>query len=208
MRLDALSEMQYDALREVGSIGAGHAATALSQLVDHRVELGVPELQILAVTEIPMLFGGSEQLVAAVYDRLLGDLSGSVVLLLDRGSALALVDLLRNRAVGTTRSLGADEGALVTHAASLLIAAYIQSIARLTDVSLLPGRPAFALDMVGAILQAVATEAGLKADDALVIRTEFRSDESSEEEQVVDVFLFFLPDAESLEILLGRLGVS
>lgn len=208
MRPDSLSELQYDALREVGSIGAGHAATALSQLVDHRIDLGVPTLELLAVTEIPTVFGGPEQLVAAVYTRILGDLGGSVLFVLDRSSALGLVDLLHNHRIGLTKSLGADEEALVTNAATILIAAYLASIGRLADLSVLPGRASMAFDMVGAILEAVAVEIGLTADDALVIRTEFVSDEASEGENSVDAYLFFLPDERSLETLLGRLGVS
>ena len=39
MNLDNLSEIQLDALRETGSIGAGHAATALSQLVGHGIQI-------------------------------------------------------------------------------------------------------------------------------------------------------------------------
>ena len=208
MRLDTLSEIQYDALREVGSIGAGHSATALSQLVDHRVVLGVPTLEVLSVTEIPTLFGGPENLVAAVYDRLLGDMSGNILFMLDRPSALAFVDLLRNRDVGTTRSLGADEKALITHSASVIISAYLAAVAWLADLNVLPGRPAFAFDMVGGILEAVAMEIGLSADEAVVIKTEFLSDDAEEGEEIVDAYVLFLPDPPSLETLLGRLGVS
>jgi len=58
MRFDTLSEMQIDALRETGSIGAGHAATALSQLVGHAISIDVPTLEVLDVGEVPELFGG------------------------------------------------------------------------------------------------------------------------------------------------------
>ena len=127
--------------------------------------------------------------------------------MLDRSSALALVDLLRNRDVGTTRSLGADEEALITHSASVIISAYLAAIARLADLNLLPGRPAFAFDMLGGILEAVAMEIGLSADDAVVIKTEFLSDDA-EKGEIVDAYVLFLPDPPSLETLLGRLGVS
>ena len=208
MRPEALSEAQYDALREVGSIGAGHAATALSQLVDHKVELGIPTLDLVAVDRIPTLFGGPESLTAAVYDRLLGDIGGSILFVLERSSALALVDLLHNREAGTTKSLGADEEALVAHASSIVISAYLAAVARLADINLLPGRPAFAFDMVGGILDAVAAEVGLRADSALLIRTEFRSDDTPSEENKIDAYLLFLPDPDGLEVLLGRLGMT
>jgi chemotaxis protein CheC len=203
-----MSDMQYDALREVGSIGAGHAATALSQLVDHRIALGVPQLEILAVTDIPSVFGGPEQLVAAVHERVLGDIGGSMVFLADRDSALGLVDLMRNRDAGETKSLGQDEEALVGNAASILVSAYLASVGRLADLSVLPGRTSFAFDMVGAILDAVAAEIGLVADEAIVIKTEFESNDAEEDEATVDAYLLFLPDEAGLQALLERLGLA
>jgi chemotaxis protein CheC len=208
MKPDSLTEIQYDALREVGSIGAGHAATALSQLVDHRIELAMPSLDLLPVTEIPRIFGGPENLVAAVYHRILGDLSGSILFVMDRASALGLADFLRNRAKGATKSLGDAEQALVTHAASVIISAYLASVGRLADLNVLPGRPAFSFDMVGAILEVVAVDVGTWAEEALLLRTEFRSDEAETEEEIVDAYLLFLPDEASLDTLLGRLGVG
>lgn len=203
MRIDALTEMQLDALRETGSIGAGHAATALSQLVGHSVTIDVPVLEIIGVGDVPEMLGGPETLVAAAFMRLLGDISGSMLFVAPRGSSLALVDLMRARPVGTAKSFGAEEEALVTHVASILVSAYAAAISRLADVSLLPARPAFALDMAAALLEAVTSEAELKADHVVMLRTRFYSNETA-----VDAYLFFLPDPIGLEVLLGKLGVA
>lgn len=208
MRPQELSELQRDAIQEVASIGAGNAATALSQLVDHRIELEVPSLELVAIPDIPTLFGGPEQLVAAVYQKMLGDLSGGMVFLASRPTALALVDMLRNRAVGSSKSFGNEEEAHVAHTASVLMSAYLNAVGRLADLNILPGSPAVAFDMVGGILEAIAMEIGLRSSTALVLRTEFRSDGDETVRDAVDVYLLFLPDEEALEILLGRLGMS
>jgi chemotaxis protein CheC len=198
-----LDTLRRDGLREVATIGAGHAATALSQLVGHGVTIDVPTLEVIGVGEMPATFGGPETLVAATFVRLLGDIGGSMLLVAPRAASLALVDLMRARPVGTAKSFTADEEALVTHVASILVAAYAAAISRLADVSLLPARPSFALDMGGALLEAVTSEAGLKADHAVLLRTRFHSEDTA-----VDAYLFFLPDPEGLEVLLGRLGVA
>lgn len=203
MRLDNLTEMQIDALGECGSIGAGHAATALSQLVGHPISIDVPTLEVMGIGEVPEIFGGPEVLVAAVHVRLLGDLGGSMLFMAERTSALALVDLMRSRAVGSVRTYGADEEALVTHVASILMSAYLAAIGRLADVSMLPARPSSALDMAGALMEAVTSAAALRADVALLLRTRFHDADTS-----VDAYLFFMPDPDSLEVLLGRLGVA
>ena len=203
MRIDKLNEMQIDALRETGSIGAGHAATALSQLVGHSVFIDVPTLEVVGIGDVPEFFGGPESLVAAVHVKLLGDLGGSMLFMAERASALALVDMMRARPVGTSRSYGADEEALLTHVASILMSAYLAAIGRLADLSLLPARASAALDMAGALMEAVTSVAALHADVALLLRTRFYDSETS-----VDAYLFFLPDPEALELLLGRLGVA
>ncbi len=203
MTFENLSDMQLDALREVGNIGAGHAATALSQLVDKPIDLTYPELEIVPIGDVPKVFGGPEQLVGAIYLRLLGDISGGILFMMPRDSALALIDLMHSRSTGTSKSFGHDEEALVTHVASILASAYIAAIARMADLNILPSTPSFVLDMAGAILEVAITEVGMTADSALFVRTSFADESTS-----VDAGLFFLPDPESLKVILGRLGMA
>lgn len=197
-----LTDMQLDALGETGSIGAGHAATALSQMLGMPVEIDVPKLQVLPVSEVPMILGGPENLVGAVYSRLLGDLGGGLLFIAERDALLELSDLLRSRAPGTSKSLGPAEEATVTHAATVLISAYLAAVARLTGLSTLPGPAQFAFDMLGAILEGVTMQVGLKAENAILVLTRFATPQMS-----VDASLFYLPDPDSLEVMLGRLGV-
>ncbi len=207
MRPRDLSEVQIDALKEVGSIGAGHAATALSQLVDKTVHLEMPTFELIPIGEVPHVFGGKEELVGAVYTRLLGDIAGGMLFVAPRATAIALVDMLRSRPVGTTKSFGHEEEATFTHVASVLTSAYLAAIARMADLNLLPSSPAFALDMVGAVLEVVTAEVGMKADTAVLSRSRF-CDLEQGVDSYVDAALFFLPDPDSLDVLLGRLGVA
>ena len=197
-----LTPMQRDALREIGNIGAGHAATALSQLVGKPISLTNPTLQIVGLAEVPRALGGPEQLVGAVYSRLLGDLAGGILFMATRDSSLALVDLMHGWPVGTSKTFGRDEEALLTHVVSVLSSAYLAAIARMADLSVLPGTPAFVLDMAGAILEAVTAELGMQVEHAVVVRTTFMDEETS-----VDAALFFLPDPGSLQVILTRVGV-
>ena len=100
------------------------------------------------------------------------------------------------------KSLGPAEEATVTHAATVLIAAYLAAVARLTGLSALPGPAEFAFDMLGALLEGVTMQVGLKAENAILVLTRFSTPETS-----VDAALFYLPDPDSLDVMLGRLGV-
>src|SRR3989454_2680606 len=61
-----LKELQIDALREVANIGAGHAATALSQLTNRKIMISVPQINIVRLEEVPDLLGNPQDVVAAV----------------------------------------------------------------------------------------------------------------------------------------------
>ncbi len=203
MRLDSLTPLQLDALREIGGIGAGHAATALSQLVDRPVNLKVPEIEVIHLADVPRALGGPELLVLAVYSRLLGDLSGGMLFVARREAALALVDLLHGHETPQTVSIGHEEEALLRHAASILISAYLAAIARMADLDVLPSNAAMAFDMAGAVMETAIAEVGSAAEDAILVRTAF-IDESA----TVEAGLFFVPATDSIPVLLGRLGVS
>lgn len=203
MKPEALTDMQVDALREVGGIGAGHAATALSQLVDRPVTITVPEIALLPVTEVPRALGGQERVVAAAYSRLLGEISGSMLFVAPESTALTLMDNLHGREAGTSLTFGHEEEALFVHVAYVLSAAYVAAIARMADLNVLPAPPQFALDMAGAILEIAVARIGMRADTALLVRTLFMSAETT-----IDATLFFLPDPESLAVILARLGLA
>ena len=42
-----LTPVQMDALREIGNVGAGNSATALSQIINHRIDMNVPQVSIV-----------------------------------------------------------------------------------------------------------------------------------------------------------------
>lgn len=203
MKVESLSELQLDALREVGGIGAGHAATALSQLVDRAISLEVPQIEIIEISRVPNIFGGAERLVMAVYARMLGDLSGGILFMTDREAAAALVDLLHGREKGSTKTIGHEEEAWLRHVATIVISAYLAAIARMADLDVLPASPVLALDMAGALLEAVIAEVSMKAEQAVLVRTAF-----IDEGNTVEAALFFIPDPDSLSVILGRLGMA
>lgn len=202
MNIGTLTELQLDALREVGNIGAGHAATALSQMVDRPIALTVPELEVVDLQDLVGVFGGPQRLVTAVYARLLGDISGGVLFMAERSTALKLVDMLHGDPVDTCKSLLHDEEALLKHVASLIISAYLAAVARMAGINVLPSNPALAFDMAGALLEAIAVEIGMHAEKAFFVRTSF-----VDEDESVDAALFFLPDPQSLAVILGRIGM-
>src|SRR5881296_3726416 len=96
-----LKELQIDALREVANIGAGHAATALSQLTNRRIMISVPQINIARLEEVPDLLGNPQDVVAAVLMHMLGGLTGRTLLLFQESVGRRDCDMLLRRPVGT-----------------------------------------------------------------------------------------------------------
>ncbi|MDF2720307.1 MAG: CheY-P-specific phosphatase CheC, partial [Paenibacillus sp.] len=72
------ADFQLDVLKEVGNIGAGNAATALSKLLNRPVDMQVPLVNMLPFEEIIEVLGGSEQIVLTIFLRVTGDAPGNM----------------------------------------------------------------------------------------------------------------------------------
>ena len=197
-----LSPTQMDALREIGNVGAGNSATALSQIINHRIDMNVPEVSIVPLGEVPDLVGGPEAMVVGVFLRVYGQAPGNILFLLPAESAFYLVDMLMGKKRGETQNLDyLDESALM-EIGNILAGAYLNALFNLTKLSLLPSIPALAMDMAGAILNVVLIQLGQMGDHALVIETEFTTDEEG-----IKGHFFLVPDPGSLDTILTAVGV-
>src|SRR5882724_10819062 len=104
--IQSLNEMSLDALREVGNIGAGNAMTALATMLDHCVDMSVPHVGLVPLSEFTQLTGGGESIAACIYLPVEGDAPGHVAFILPERSALCLADELLGQAPGSSTQLG------------------------------------------------------------------------------------------------------
>src|SRR4249920_1185001 len=92
-----LKALQLDALREVANIGAGHAATALSQMTGQRIMISVPRVNVAPLEDVPNQITEPEEPVAAVLMRMMGDLTGMTLLVFPQSSALQIAGLMMRK---------------------------------------------------------------------------------------------------------------
>lgn len=81
---EGLDNMNFDVLTEIGNIGAGNAVTALSQMINAKVDMYVPQVKMLTFQQLANVIGGEETLVAGIMLSLEGDIEGSMLLCLVR----------------------------------------------------------------------------------------------------------------------------
>src|SRR3989441_10363797 len=123
-----LKELQIDALREVANIGAGHAATALSQLTNRRIMISVPQINIARLEEVPDLLGNPQDVVAAVLMHMLGDLTGRTLLLFPEAGGRRLCDMLLRRPIGTSNEFDVLEESCLKEAGNIMSGAYMNAL--------------------------------------------------------------------------------
>lgn len=198
-----LTGKQIDALKEIGSIGAGNAATALSQMLNRKVMMTVPQIKIVPIREVPKFMGGPETLVAGVYTRILGEVSGSVLLTFPRESAFALTDILMGRRVGSTKILTGIDRSLLKEMGLIVTGAFLTALSKMAQATIIPRVPNLTFDMVGAIIDFVLIDLSQVVEYAIVIEVKF-----VERQNKVHGHFFILPNPGSLKIILKSIGVE
>jgi len=199
--IEELNSLQIDVLREIGNIGAGNAATALSKMISKRIDMDVPKVNILEFRNVAELVGGPEVEVIGIYFKVTGDITGSIMFLLDKKSAKLLTNLLMSRQLEGEDLDEMDLSAL-QEVGNILSGSYLSSLSALTNLKLIVSVPSLALDMAGAILSVPIILFGQVGDKVMLIETNF-----NEGINCVKGNFFLIPDEDSFEILLKSLGV-
>ncbi|MED1794423.1 chemotaxis protein CheC [Brevibacillus nitrificans] len=194
-------DFQFDVLREIGNIGAGHAATALSKLMSKEIDMKVPQVSIIPFDKVADCVGGAENVVVTVFLRVEGDCPGNMFFILDLDSAKHLLQQI----TGIEKDVYEWEEFEISalhEIGNILTGSYLSSLADFTHLNLQPSVPALAVDMAGAILSYGLIELGQAGDFALTIDTAF-----FEGNELVKGNFFLIPDPDSLPILFRSLGV-
>ncbi len=198
-----LNKAQRDALKELVSIGAGNAATALSQMIKKKVKILVPRVNFTTIDKVPEIFGGAETLVTAIYLQALGDVAGVMLFSFRKEEGNKLADLILGNLPGKTKLLNDMSSSALKETASILSGAYVNALAKLLKKRLLISSPAISQDMAGALVGDILIETGKDADYAIVIDTELEI-----VDEKVMAYFFFIPETGSLEKVLSELGVE
>ena len=198
-----LEDFQMDVLKEVGNIGAGHAATALSTLLDKPIDMLVPKVRMLPFEEICESVGGAETVVLAIFLRVEGDAPGNMFFILDLDAAKNMLRDLVGLHIEDQEEYSELELSALNEIGNILAGSYLSSLADFTNLNMQPTVPALAIDMAGAILSYGLLQFGQMGDQALLIDTKFLEGENE-----VQGHFFLIPDPESFGKIFSALGVD
>jgi len=198
------TKIELDALHEFINIGTGRAATALSELIDKKVSIKVPEIKIVPISQVPGLLGGPEIPVVGLYFKIMGDLSGSILLFFDFESSNQLANFL-TAGIADEKTSGFEEikESALMEAGNILTNSYLNALSDMMDNKILLSVPSYASDMLGAVIDIALIEIAQNADNALLMKTEIDSPGT----KLNGSFVIF-PDNESFEKIFNKIGIE
>lgn len=201
MSLDQVTENYYDVLKEIGNIGAGNAMTALSQMLQCKVDMKVPQVRLLEFAEVGEMMGGEEQIMVGVFLGVEGDITGSMMFMVEEESARHLIRKITMGMLPAGAEFEEMGLSAMKEVGNIITGAYLNSLSTLTNLKIFPTPPALTVDMAGAILSVPAIQFGIYGDKILLIQSQFY------DEIQLDGYFILIPDLESYAKILTALGL-
>ena len=202
-KYDDLDSMQLDALREIGNIGSGNAATALSATIGMPVNIEVPNIKILDINDAVEALGGAEEIVAGILIKVEDGINGAMLSL----QSLEVVNIMLNSLMGV-KIEGFDQMdemciSAVAEIGNIVMGSYINAIADMTGMAINMSVPGVSVNMVGGLVTVPMATYCYEADKIMMIECNFKFEGGEE----YNNNLLLIPDVESLRRVLSRLGV-
>ncbi|MFV0515948.1 MAG: chemotaxis protein CheC [Aminipila sp.] len=201
-RYEDLDSMQLDALKEIGNIGSGNAATALSEAIGKPVNIDIPTVKILDINEAVEALGGAETIVAGILVKLEEGIHGAMMSI----QTLEVINLILESLLGTTVEAYEDMDEMqlsaITEIGNILMGSYVNAIADMTGMAVNISVPAVSVNMMGALITVPMATYCYEAEKIMMIEGKFSFDGIMHKDN-----LLLIPDVESLKTILTRLGV-
>ncbi|MFY4773908.1 chemotaxis protein CheC [Metabacillus sp. RGM 3146] len=207
--IDRLTKYQFDILKEIGNIGAGHSATALSRLLDKKISMNVPSVKPVSFNELVDLYGGPEEVVACVYLKIDGEFQGSMFFIMSVAQAEKFIKILT---LNEEFSLDSNEltgigYSVIQELGNILTGSYLSAMADITGLIIYPSVPDVTIDMFGAVMVQGLVALSYAGDHAILIDTKIK-EETEHGENVVEGHFFLLPDPETIGRFFQSLGAD
>ena len=202
-RFEDMENHEIDVFREIGSIGIGNAATALSQVLGVKVSMKLPRVSIEGYNEAVALIGDPEEIVAAVLVEMSGDVRGIMLYMLKLDFINAILGRLMGKYIDDYSQIDELSASALEETGNIIISSYVNAITKLADIEVPLSVPSVAVNMLGGILSVPISMFGEVTDKLMLIQAEFLIGDTQLKGE-----LLLLPDIESLNFLMKKLGVA
>jgi len=195
-----LTDVQADALQELGNIGAAHAATTLSTMLSANVTMSVPEIKMIDISEIYKYVG--DEVAALVLFQINGEVKhgGYLLLYIAKNSVVRLTNAMLGQTDENRELNEMDESALL-EVGNIMVSAFLDGTAGLLNIIMLPSPPQLVIDMPHAAIQSIiASQQSEDIDDVVLFKTELVSDAHN-----IQSSIFLFPNQPMLQDIIRML---
>ena len=203
--LDNLDTIQFDVLKEIGNIGAGNATTALSKMINAKIDMSVPKVKLLGFSELAEVIGTEGAVMAGILLMLEGDIDGMMMFLLDIDSARTLVNGLLGKNSDEHEkddiNFNEMEFSVLREIGNIITGSYLSALSDLTKLTIVSSVPSLQIDLAEAIFCIPAIEFSKIGDKVLLIQTQF------DNESQINGYFVLVPELESYDKIFGSLGL-
>ncbi len=201
--VEQLQDMHLDVLKEIGNIGSGNAASALSELIQCNTDITVPSVKMLDFSEAVNFLGGPENVAIGMLVGIKGDITGMMLYVLQHSFASKMTSTLFGSEIEDLTNMNEMETSFISEVGNIMAASYVNAISQLTGMMIDISVPVMTVDMVGAILSVPAVEFAQVGNKVLFIDDGFVIGDGEIKSNMI-----LVPEMQSLETLFTRLGVS
>jgi len=166
-----------------------NAASGLSRMTGKPITIDRPRARLVPISQIGNWVGGPEAEMVGIYLLMTEDLPGQAIMMMPLNQALRLVDLILGAAPGSSVSLGDLERSALAEAGNIAVACFLNALGAMVGTEARPSPPAVIVDMLGAILDVVATSAASVSDNLLIVESAFKYPEGA-----IQVHFWVLPE--------------
>jgi len=201
-RYDEMNGLGLDLIREIGSIGTGNAATALSSMLNKTVRMTLPNVQILGYNEAIKFLGDPEEIVAAILVKMTGEINGLMLFILKMDFINEVLSSVMQEEIEDYYQLNVLETSALEEIGNIIISSYVNAMSTLSEVTINLSVPDIAVNMLGGILSVPMVEFGYQTDKMMMISGQFIIGG-----KVLHSDLLMMPDIMSLNFLMEKLGI-
>ncbi|MDE7360629.1 MAG: chemotaxis protein CheC [Oscillospiraceae bacterium] len=200
---EELSPVAIDCLKEIGNIGSGNAASSLSAMLSQSVRMRVPDIRVLDYGAVIDEVGGPEKVITGILVTFKGDIKGMIMFLLEDMFAKIVVKTFMGKENVNVIQLDENDISAVKEMGNIMAGSYLNALAALAGFTVAMDVPSMTVDMMGAIMNAPMVEFSEVGDKVLFIDNRFVIDDVD-----INSNIILIPEMESLDILMKKLGVN
>jgi chemotaxis protein CheC len=168
--------------------------------------MDVPVAEMVPIYDVPSHYGSPEMNVCAVLVRTEGEFACSLIFMIDEEYAAVMADLIIPMDISGMDESGRIQirDSAIAEQGNIILGAFLNALSKITGWTLPTTTPAVARDMLGSIMDLVASMFGVIGESAMLVKTCLHIKGLDE---AFGGTVIMVPDPGSLECLLAKLGV-